>query len=282
MSLPLPEEIGLTRELAAGPETAADTRPAFRPEFDERIAQGRQLIDAAFDKSAPRRMPAGTRIFGPENSSDPVHRLDSGWAYRAIDWPDGRRAIIEIYLPGDTIGIEAAVRDRPVDEVVAVTALTVHTIDNAAFSELMASPVAAAIFGLLAEQQWRIDRLAAALARRDAHERLALMLVDLYDRLRRRDPTMPSSYALPLTQQQIGDHLGLTLVHVNRVLRSLREKDIVSIDHHVVTIRDLERLRQLAGLDKAALYRPGERLLGRREVKPIGTEVSELSELALS
>jgi CRP/FNR family transcriptional regulator len=260
---------------------AAGARPAFRPEFDERIAEGRPVIDAAFDQSVPRRMPAGTRIFTPESSGNPVHRLDSGWAYRAIDWPDGRRAIIEIYLPGDILGIEVAVRDQPLDEVVAVTALTVHTIDTAAFADLMAGPVAAAIFGLLTEQQWRIDRLAAALARRDAHERLSLMLVDLYDRLRRRDPTMPSSYALPLTQQQIGDHLGLTLVHVNRVLRSLREKDIVSIDHHVVTIRDLERLRQLAGLDKAALYRPGERFLGRREARSSGTEVGELSELAL-
>jgi CRP/FNR family transcriptional regulator len=272
----------VTRELAVGAEAAAVIRPAFRPEFDERIAHGRQIIDATFDQSAPRRVPAGTRIFGPESSGDPVHRLDSGWAYRAIDWPDGRRAIIEIYLPGDIIGVEAAVRDHPVDEVVAVTALTLHTIDTAVFAELMTSPVAAAIFGLITEQQWRIDRLAAALARRDAHERLALMLIDFHDRLRRRDPTMPASYALPLTQQQIGDHLGLTLVHVNRVLRSLREKEIVSIDHHVVTIRDLDRLRQLAGVERTIPRLAGERLLGQREPKLVGTEAGELNELALS
>lgn len=47
--------------------------------------------------------------------------------------------------------------------------------------------------------------------------------------------------------RQIGDHLGLTLVHVNRVLRSLRERRIVSVDRHVVAIRDLARLQRLAG-----------------------------------
>src|SRR5579884_1285742 len=257
------------RQFAAGPEAAATIRPAPRLEFDGRIERGRRVIDAAFGKSAPQRMPAGTRVFGPDSGSGLVYRLNGGWAYRAVDWPDGRRAIVEIHLPGDIVGLDAAVLDRPVDEVVAVTALTMQAIDTATLAELMASPAAAAaVFRLLAEQQQRVDRLAAALARRDAHERLALMLVDLYDRLRRRDLISSFSYALPLTQQQIGDHLGLTLVHVNRVLRSLREKEIVSVDRHVVTIRDLDRLRQLAASARTARGFLTERSPGSREPRP--------------
>jgi CRP-like cAMP-binding protein len=240
-------------------------------------------MDTAFGQSASHRMPAGTRVLTPEGGNAPVYRLSGGWAYRAVDWPDGRRAIIEIYLPGDIIGLEAAVLGRSADEVVAATALTLQAIDGPRLAELMADPSAAlAISWLLAEQQRRVDRLAAALARRDAHERLALMLSDLYDRLGRRDLINSSSYALPLTQQQIGDHLGLTLVHVNRVLRSLRENGIVSIDRHVVTIRDLERLRQLAASGRAEQRLSIERPRASREPARAAPELTELGELALS
>lgn len=224
---------------------------------------------------------AGRTVIGPNGSSDLVYRLSCGWAYRAVAWPDGRRAIVDIYLPGDIIGMEAAVSERPLYEVVALTALGARAIDTPTLSELMANPsAAAAVFSLLAEQQRRIDRLAAALARRDAHERLALMLTDLYDRLCRRGLIVCASYALPLTQQQIGDHLGLTLVHVNRVLRSLREQKIVSVDRHVVTIRDLDRLRQLAASGKSAPRPIAEP--SRAAPEPSPRERAEAEEMALS
>ena len=62
-----------------------------------------------------------------------------------------------------------------------------------------------------------------------------------------------TTYNLPLTQEQIADHLGLTLVHVNRTLRRLREERIVLVDRQVVIIMDLERLRAFAqGLPQPA------------------------------
>ncbi len=253
---------------ALGLEGVAATPSVPPAKFDQCIGHGQRIIDAAFGKSSPRRIPAGTRLFGPDGG-DLVYRLSGGWACRVVDWLDGRRAIVEIYLPGDMVGLEAAVLGRPVDETVAVTALTVQAIDAQMLAELMAQPpAAAAILWLRAGQQRRVDRLAAALARRDAHERLALMLVDLYDRLCERGLVTGPSYPLPLTQQQIGDHLGLTLVHVNRVLRSLREKEIVSVDRHVVTIRDLDRLRQLAASARTARGFLTERSPGPREPRP--------------
>ncbi|MGH7096465.1 MAG: Crp/Fnr family transcriptional regulator [Stellaceae bacterium] len=261
--------------------TAAATRPRARTELDGRIAEGRRFIDAAFGKAAPLRIAAGEVVLGANAASPLACRLSGGWACRAIGWSDGRRAIIDIYMPGDIIGIETALFDRPHDEVVAITALGVRAIDAAALAELMTHPAAAAAaFWVLAEQQRRVDRLTAALARRDAHERLALMLTDLHDRLRQRGLIAEASYPLPLTQQQIGDHLGLTLVHVNRVLRSLREKRIVSIDRHVVTIRDLDRLRQLAASGRGEQQLTVTRPLASRE--RLAPDHAELGEFALS
>ena len=95
---------------------------------------------------------------------------------------------------------------------------------------------------LLGLRQRRSDGLLAAISGLDARGRVATMLLDFYTRLRRRKLTSGSTYNLPLSQVQIGDYLGLTVVHINRVLRSLRSERIVDLEKHCVTVLDLDRL----------------------------------------
>jgi len=71
-------------------------------------------------------------------------------------------------------------------------------------------------------------------------------MLDFYTRLRRRRLLTGLVYDLPLTQLQIGNYLGLTVVHVNRILRALRDEQIVNLEKHCVTILDLSRLTGLA------------------------------------
>ena len=71
-------------------------------------------------------------------------------------------------------------------------------------------------------------------------------MLDFYTRLRRRRLLTGLVYDLPLTQLQIGNYLGLTVVHVNRILRALRDDQIVNLEKHWVTILDLARLTGLA------------------------------------
>src|SRR5579863_220674 len=228
-------------------------RTTCRADLYEDLAQGKLALRAAFRRSPEQPVEAGARIITPNAASEAVYLLGGGWAYRAREWPDGRRAITDIYVPGDVIGLETALVSRPEDTVAALTPLTLQAIDTrAALPRLLGQrTVALFVNWLLCEQQRRVGRLAAAIARFDAEGRLAIMLLDFYERLRRRELITALGYTMPLTQQQIGDHLGLTLVHVNRVLRSLRERRIVNIDRHVVTIRDMARLQSLAGRGKA-------------------------------
>jgi hypothetical protein len=106
---------------------------------------------------------------------------------------------------------------------------------------------------MLAEWRWRTDRLVISIGRFDAASRLCLMFLDVYDRLRHRGLISRLTFNLPLTQVQMADHLGLTLVHVNRTLRRLREERIAIVDRGVVMILDLDRLRAVArGLPEPA------------------------------
>jgi CRP/FNR family transcriptional regulator len=197
-------------------------------------------LAAAFAALPPRVLRAGAGL--DDGPSRAIHSLRRGWACRLYDWPDARRAIVEVYLPGDLIGLAAAFSGGPAELVIAATPVTVETVEAA---PVLARPRwALCLAARLGEQRRRGDRLAAAIARLDARRRVALMLLDFCERLG-DGTTAVLSYHLPLTQAQIGDHLGLTLVHVNRVLRALRDERIVDLNRHVVVIRDLERLRAL-------------------------------------
>jgi CRP-like cAMP-binding protein len=116
-----------------------------------------------------------------------------------------------------------------------------------ALVDLMTSrPTALYIAWLLGQRQQRADRLLSAVLCLDARGRLATIVLDFYTRLRRRRLITGSTYNLPLTQLQIGSYLGLTVVHVNRVLRSLRDEGIVQMEKNCVTILDLDGLKSLA------------------------------------
>jgi CRP-like cAMP-binding protein len=80
----------------------------------------------------------------------------------------------------------------------------------------------------------------------DARQKIAMLVLDLYGRLRRGKSVSGNTYVLPLTQQQIGDSLGLTSIHVNRTLGELRRHGIVRLERSVVTILDPNMLTRLA------------------------------------
>jgi CRP/FNR family transcriptional regulator, anaerobic regulatory protein len=184
-------------------------------------------------------------MVGPPNT---VHRLRSGWACQLHGLRDGRKAIVDIYLPGDVIGLDAEMGTRSPARVLTLTSVTVETIPaEDALIDLTASPrTALYIVWLLAQRQRRADRLLAAFSCLDAREQLATIFLDFYTRLRRRKLITAPQYNLPLTQGQIGSYVGLTVVHVNRTLRSLSDDRIVQMQKHYVTILDIERLKKLA------------------------------------
>ena len=213
----------------------------------DQLALGRRKLKAIFGSLPSRTLRAGELLGGP-GAGDAVYRLRAGWACQFHDLANGRRAIIDVYLPGDVIGLDGSVHTRPLEEVLTLTAVIVETIPTEdAVVELMADrSIALYITFLLGLRQRRSDRLLAAISTLDARGRVAMMLLDFYTRLRRRKLISGSIYNLPLSQVQIGNYLGLTMVHINRVLRSLRSEQIVDLEKHCVAILDVERLVSLA------------------------------------
>lgn len=185
----------------------------------------------------------------------PIVLLCSGFAYRASRLPDGGRIILDLQIAGDISGIDHLLLSRSVEGLVAANRITYQALAAERLRQLMDDrAVAARVLTLLAEARWRGDRLAASLARLDAEGRIGVMLLDIHDRMLRRGLIRRPRFNLPLTQEQIADHLGLTLVHVNRILRRLREEGIAAIDRQLVVIERFDVLRELArGLPQPAI-----------------------------
>lgn len=221
--------------------------PAYASGASEDLLTGARLLRRAFLATPLRTAERDTVIVSTEDTAPPALLFDRGFAYRSIAMLDGRRSIVDILLPGDVAGIDHAMLGRCNHEVVAANTVGYRQLSGTTVRELMADRhIALRILALAGETRWRSDRHMAAVTRCDARGRIAVLLLGIYERLRRRDLISRPTFNLPLTQEQVADHLGITMVHVSRTLRRMREERLVIVDRHVVIILDLEELRRIA------------------------------------
>jgi CRP-like cAMP-binding protein len=216
-------------------------RAPERSEIDEALVRGKQDLYESLVKATPLCLHAREMFTAAGLRSDHFYRLQSGWACQYQELGEGRRAIIDLYLPGDFIGFNAPFNMRPIENVLALTAVEVVGAGNV-FDARASRDTILFIAWLLGHRQHRTDRLLAAISSYDARGRLAVMILDLYKRLRRRKLISTESFNMPLTHRHIGAYLGLTVVHVNRVLKFLRDERIARLERHFLTILDMERL----------------------------------------
>ena len=187
--------------------------------------------------------------------------LTGGWACRYRLTGEGRRLITRLLLPGDICNPEALEGDRMAQGLSSITPCTVAGIEPDALQRLLAGrPSAAAGWArlLLADHAMLVEH-AVGLGRRSALERIANLLCELFVRLTGGGQADAEGFEMPLTQEEIGDALGLTPVHINRVIRTLREQGLASIADHRVRISDWDGLQRLGEFDGAYLLPPGDR-----------------------
>jgi CRP-like cAMP-binding protein len=208
---------------------------------------GGEALTERFQAGAVRVLRSGQLVVAGAKSDEILYRLRSGWAYRFHNLRDGIQAIVDVYLPGDIIGI----CDKEASNIRTLTTAAVEMIneERGLFGLLASSDMAAYIYQLLNDRQQRADRLLASIVSLDAQGRMAAMVLDFYWRLEAQRLILARSFHLPMTQYHIGSFLGITAVHVNRVISSLRDAGIVNIEKHHVSILNLSALADLANAD---------------------------------
>lgn len=197
------------------------------------------------------RIAAGAPITDENSPVDHAYALLEGWALRFRIFQDGRRQICRLFLPGDFIGLGGSLLGVPGHSVVALTDVAVAKFRTRLLADqLRTSPrLWRAALWSYARDRAILDERIASIGRRSAYERLAHILVELHARLEFGGQADGDSFVLPLTQEHLADLLGLTSIHINRVLRRLRQEGLIDLEGRTVRFLARERLMEIADFD---------------------------------
>ena len=189
------------------------------------------------------------------NRYECVYVNHDGWLLRYKILHSGSRQIIDFILPGQVFGLQASLFNHSLYSVATITEASLSAIPFEMIDSVFErSPKLAKVlfWSAACEAAILAEHLIDA-ARRSAYERVSHLLLELFVRLKGAGLTDNMSFDMPLTQELIGDALGLTTVHVNRTIRSLREDKLIAIDGKVVTILDFEALSLLSDFENSYL-----------------------------
>lgn len=174
-----------------------------------------------------------------------LHVVASGWLHGACEVPGGGgRQILRFYFVGDLTTTFSIAWGRSAATLTAVSNCTLFELPREALGKLFRDHprIAALMYGVsAAEQVAMADRL-TSVGRTDALTRIGTLLLDIRSRLRVVDGEDGSTFALPLTLQDLGDAVGLTNTHVSRTLRTLEDRGLVERDGRNIRILDVEAL----------------------------------------
>ncbi|WP_371435069.1 Crp/Fnr family transcriptional regulator [Polaromonas sp.] len=214
----------------------------------------RQILEAAI--SHTQAYPAGRIVVRqgvPVNISTLLVR---GFMTRHVDAPDGRRHLVAVHVPGDFVDLHAYALKKLDHDVGALTDVEVAVLSHASLERIQEKDAR------LTRRLWFLTLLDAAMHRNwifrlaslNAVQRVAHFLCETNARLLAIGESDGHAFALPMTQADIGEVCGLTNVHVNRVLRELREGGLCEFRSSQVSISDLPRLVRKALFDPGYLY----------------------------
>lgn len=182
--------------------------------------------------------------------------LLDGWMARARDLSDGQRQISELQFPGDFTDLHGFSLKRLDHNVITITECRLAIFPHENIRDLLERfPHLARVYWLMTNIDAAIHReWTVSLGRRSALARMAHLFCETLVRLQVGGTIADDSYEFPLTQQELGECLGLTSVHINRTLQELRRRKLIEVENRRATILDLAALKTLAEFDPFYLY----------------------------
>ena len=165
---------------------------------------------------------------------------------------DGRRQIVNVLFPGDFVGLQGAF-DEPLDHSVeALMPARLCVFDRSGFTELVKHHpmLGYDVIWLAAKENTALEQHLVSLGRRNAKERVVYLAVWLLDRASATGMTDdPTRVSFAITQTQISDMLGLSLVHTNRTIRALDDEGLVNWRAREIVVPDLKRAVNFANYE---------------------------------
>lgn len=215
----------------------------FKPEeldFVQSFKMGELVVDA------------GGPIFLEGSDSPHIYTVLEGWALRYRMLENGRRQVLNFALPGDLVGLQGALFGKMLHSVQAMTPVRLCVFSRQRLWELYQKHS-----GLAFDLTWIASREESILAehltyvgQRTALERLAYIITHVMERCRRLGMVKDETLATPITQQDLGDAMGLSIVHTNKTLRRLVATGAIEWKRNEIVVRNAPELKRLGSYER--------------------------------
>jgi CRP-like cAMP-binding protein len=202
-------------------------------------------------KTAEIQVAPGTPVLIEGTGSDHLYTVLRGMGVRFKTLETGARQVVNFVMPGDFLGLQAAVMGEMKHSVSATTAMTLCVFDRRNLWTLFRTEPQRAfdLTWLAAVEEHFLGEALASLGQRSGISRLAWALFKLWQRLQALGLGQDGAVPLPFRQQDLADALGLSLVHTNKSLQKLRQAKLLDWEQGRLTVHDVTRLSALAEVE---------------------------------
>lgn len=230
--------------------------------FSTLTPEDRMAIQALV--GAPRSVPADTELVIDGQAPADRQVLLEGQAFRHKTLPDGRRQIMGFLVPGDILDFQGLFFKADYG-VTSLTACLVAPIPNLRLNDAIVSRpnIARALWGATLVEAAMQRGWMVGMGRRSAQARVAHLLCEVFLRLRNVGLTHGDRCRFPVTQTHLADAAGLSGVHTNRVLQSLRQGGLISLRGRELIVHDWAGLAAMGEFEPSYLHLPAEPALRR-------------------
>ena len=221
-------------------------RPAFRALSPEELAfmhsfkRGELVVDP------------GATILLEESASPHLYTILEGWAFRHKQIEDGRRQVLNFALPGDLVGLQLAIMNEMQHTVTALTRTRLCVFQRDKVWSVFTDHAALgfAMTWIAAREEQLLDGHLLSVGQRKALERVAYLILHLYERAEGVGYAGDDALQAPFTRAHFADALGITPVHLSRTLRRLRERELVRWRDESLVILNRPELERIASYER--------------------------------
>jgi CRP/FNR family transcriptional regulator, anaerobic regulatory protein len=213
------------------------------------LSSGLRLDLRDFPDLKERHLARSDYLFHASGSFESLYAVRSGMLKVTVLTEDGREQITGFFLPGDLVGLDSVGLRHHVSSAVALGETVVCELPFALLERHGQSVprIQAALFRMLSGQIRREQSTLLLLGSLRAEERLAQFLIDMSERAH-SDQSCGTAIGMPMTREEIGSYLGLKLETVSRTLSKMHRDGVIEVVKRGVRIREVNKLRSIAGL----------------------------------
>jgi CRP-like cAMP-binding protein len=210
----------------------------------------------------PRKVGAKQDLIREGDKPGPIFVMIEGWGCRYKILPNGLRQITAFLMPGDACDLHLSMLNAMDHSIQTLTQARVAMVSRAEMDRLMDGNrgISKAMYVSQLIDEATLRAWIVSMGRRTSIERVAHLMCELYARARWIGLAQEAEFILPASQVVLADALGMTAVHINRVLKELRIKGAMALRRGSLHILDPQKLAIIAGFDENYLHRRTARM----------------------